>query len=106
MTGFTEFARVDTPPDARKWQRLQAHAEQLGLPGYERCSTWQGARPTLPDYLPAIGRSRAAANLVYAFGHQHLGVTLAAVTGERVRSLVLSQSPDIALQAFDLGRVA
>jgi glycine/D-amino acid oxidase-like deaminating enzyme len=107
MTGFTEFARVDTPPDARKWQRLQAHAEQLGLPGYERCNTWQGARPTLPDYLPAIGRSRAAANLVYAFGHQHLGVTLAAVTGERVRSLVLEQQqPDISLQAFDLARFA
>jgi D-amino-acid dehydrogenase len=106
MTGFTEFARVDRPPDARKWQRLQRHAEQLGLPGHARCSTWQGARPTLPDYLPAIGRSRAAANLVYAFGHQHLGVTLAAITGELVCSLVLKRQTDVLLQAFDLGRFA
>jgi D-amino-acid dehydrogenase len=60
----------------------------------------------LPDYLPAIGRSRAAANLVYAFGHQHLGVTLAAITGELVCSLVLKRQTDVLLQAFDLGRFA
>ena len=59
---------------------LHAHARALDLPVAGEARTWFGARPTLPDYLPAIGRARTADNLLYAFGHQHLGVTLAAVT--------------------------
>lgn len=87
LAGFVEFARPDTPPDARKWAALQAHARALDLPVAGEARTWFGARPTLPDYLPAIGRARTADNLLYAFGHQHLGVTLAAVTAERVAAL-------------------
>ena len=63
-----------------------------------------GARPTLPDYLPAIGRSRRVGNLVYAFGHQHLGLTLAAVTGELVRTLIEQETPMVDLTPFDLAR--
>ena len=77
---FVEFARADSPADPRKWARLRSHVAELGLPFREPCSEWFGARPTLPDYLPALGRSRRAANLLYAFGHQHLGLTLAAIT--------------------------
>src|SRR3546814_13660748 len=29
---FVEFGRSDDPPDTRKWRRLHAHAEPLGLP--------------------------------------------------------------------------
>jgi D-amino-acid dehydrogenase len=65
-----------------------------------------GARPTLPDYLPAIGRSPVAANLLYAFGHQHLGVTLAAATGEIVAALARNARTEISLAPFDLQRFA
>jgi len=58
----------------------------------------------LPDYLPAIGRSRRAPNLIYAFGHQHLGLTLAAVTGEAVAALAAGSSPAINLAPFDPAR--
>ncbi len=85
---FVEFGRGASPADPRKWARLRSHVAALGLsfalPGAE----WMGARPTLPDYLPAIGRSDRAANLFYAFGHQHLGLTLAATTGDAVAALV------------------
>src|SRR3546814_12833550 len=82
---FVEFHSPDAPPDPRKWDRLDRHVRELGLPFAPPFTRWMGARPTLPDYLPAIGRSRRVGNLVYAFGHQHLGLTLAAVTGELVR---------------------
>lgn len=104
IAGFTEFSRVGSPPDARKWRALARHAADLGLPMAAGASEWIGARPTLPDYLPAIGRSRAAANLFYAFGHQHLGLTLSALTGELVAALVAGTPAPVDLQPFALAR--
>jgi D-amino-acid dehydrogenase len=104
IAGFTEFSRLESPPDPRKWQRLAQHAKELGLPGGPEARPWIGARPTLPDYLPAVGRSRAAPNLMYAFGHQHLGVTLAAVTGELVAAMALGNEPVVDVRPLDLGR--
>ncbi|MEH3124084.1 MAG: hypothetical protein PGN16_19315 [Sphingomonas phyllosphaerae] len=60
-----------------------------------------GARPTLPDYLPAIGRKGAIA---YAFGHQHLGLTLSATTGEALAASLLGEVPAYDLSPFDLSR--
>ena len=51
-------------------------------------SHWMGFRPTLPDSLPVIGESKKCKDVYYAFGHQHLGLSLAAVTGKVVQSLV------------------
>jgi len=103
--GFVEFGRIDSPPDPRKWQRLRTHAATLGL-SFRQASEWVGARPTLPDYLPAIGKSRRAANLYYAFGHQHLGLTLAAITGEAVGAMIVDQDPRMDLAPFDIDRFA
>src|SRR3546814_14181331 len=69
---FVEFHSPGAPPDPRKWYRLERHVRELGLPFNPPFTRWMGARPTLPDYLPAIGRSRRVGTLVYAFGHQHL----------------------------------
>ena len=101
---FVEFARAESPPDPRKWARLRRHAAELGLPLREPYSEWFGARPTLPDYLPALGRSRRTANLLYAFGHQHLGLTLAAVTGELIAALARGEASDVDLKPLDLER--
>ena len=101
---FVEFARAESPPDPRKWARLRRHAAELGLPLREPYSEWFGARPTLPDYLPALGRSRRTANLLYAFGHQHLGLTLAAVTGELIAALARGEATDVDLKPLDLER--
>ncbi|MDM7957092.1 FAD-binding oxidoreductase [Blastomonas sp.] len=101
---FIEFAARAAPPDPGKWQRLRSHVAALGLPFDAPGTEWIGARPTLPDYLPAIGRSTRAANLLYAFGHQHLGLTLAAVTGEVIAALATDTSPITDIAAFDPAR--
>jgi len=101
---FVEFNRAHAPADPRKWSRLRGHVAALGLHLREPCSEWFGARPTLPDYLPALGRSRRAANLLYAFGHQHLGLTLAAITGELIAALARRESTTIDVTPFDLER--
>lgn len=103
---FVEFGRESSPPDPRKWARLRRHLAELGVRMEGPVAEWMGARPTLPDYLPAIGVSRRADNLYYAFGHQHLGLTLAAVTGELVAALMGGTTPAVDLAPFDLDRFA
>lgn len=103
-TSFVEFSRPDRPATEAHWSRLERHIDDLGLPFREPRNRWMGARPTLPDYLPAIGRSPVATNLVYAFGHQHLGLTMAAVTGELVADLACGRESPIDLRAFDVAR--
>ncbi|ADU15031.1 NAD(P)/FAD-dependent oxidoreductase [Asticcacaulis excentricus] len=98
---FVELNQPDAPADARKWQRLRQHVSELGLPMGGEVAQWMGIRPTLPDYLPAIGRSDKAQNLYYAFGHQHLGLTLGPVTGEIVADMV---ETGVGPQAFDIKR--
>ncbi|WP_369060711.1 FAD-dependent oxidoreductase [Caulobacter sp. 73W] len=101
---FVEFGTAGQKPDPRKWARLAAHVKALGLPVRGEPSAWIGCRPTLPDYLPAIGRSDMASNLFYAFGHQHLGLTLGPITAEIVAAVADGRKPPVALQPFDLNR--
>ncbi len=105
---FVEFAGVDDPADPGKWRRLRGHVRDLGLPfgSVEDAAQWFGARPTLPDYLPAIGRMQQLPNLYYAFGHQHLGLTLGPVTGEIVAEMVVGGdgSTELSLAPFSLER--
>ncbi|WP_129643029.1 NAD(P)/FAD-dependent oxidoreductase [Peristeroidobacter agariperforans] len=101
---FVEFSDIDAPPDDRKWQRLRSHVAALGLPCDAPTRQWMGARPTLPDYLPAIGRLPHAPNILYGFGHQHLGLTLAAITGELIAQLATSSPTAVSLKPFDLQR--
>ena len=105
-SSYLEFNKPQAPADPRKWDRIEAVAREWGLPVAPRRSTWMGSRPTLPDYLPAIGKSRMADNLFYAFGHQHLGLTLAPVTGELMTDLIRGKAGQVALQPFDLERFA
>jgi D-hydroxyproline dehydrogenase len=100
---FVELDHVSAPPDRGKWNRLRRHASDLGLPFTDLTSAeeWCGARPTLPDYLPAIGRLTPGSNVWYAFGHQHLGLTLAAVTGEIAADMLVGGTVP---KAFSLER--
>ena len=103
-SSFVEFNTEDAPPDSRKWTRLEAHVRTLGLPVASPFSRWIGARPTLPDYLPAIGRSDAAPGLFIACGHQHLGLTLAPRTAEIIAAVMTGRPSPVAMTPFDPDR--
>lgn len=103
-TSFVEFTRHDAAPDPRKWARLRAHVAELGLDFGDDTATWYGSRPTLPDYLPAIGLSSKDPRIVYAFGHQHLGLTLGPITGRIVADLATGERSPVDLTAFAVER--
>lgn len=100
---FVEFSRAEAPPDEGKWRRLARHAQAAGLPIATDAARWYGSRPTLPDYRPALGRSDRADNLFYAFGHQHLGLTLAATTADYMTAVLHGDPapPALSLARFE-----
>lgn len=103
-TSFVEFTHPDAPADDRKWAQLKSHATALGLPFDAAPRSWLGARPTLPDYLPAIGRSARDPRVLYAFGHNHLGLTLGPFTGELVATLACEDRASIDMTPFAVER--
>lgn len=106
LAGMLEFGSPYAGPDTRKWSRLEAHARRLGLPFDGPPDRWSGPRPTLPDYLPAIGRMARSPRILYAFGHQHLGLSTAAITAELVTAIAAGEPPCIDLAPFRAERFA
>ncbi|TYR34539.1 FAD-binding oxidoreductase [Mesorhizobium microcysteis] len=99
--GAVELAGLKRPPNYARSRAMLEKAKGF-LPGLktEGGREWMGYRPSLPDSLPVIGQSSASPDIVYAFGHGHLGLTQAAATGRLVRDLVTRQTPAIDLSPF------
>ncbi|MBX8621888.1 FAD-binding oxidoreductase [Pseudomonas glycinae] len=97
LAGTVEFAGLEAPPTmARAWQ---LHRLSQGLfrdeLSVEAATPWMGFRPSLPDSLPVIDRV-CDGKVLLAFGHQHLGLTQAAVTAEMVEEMVSPSAQDTA----------
>lgn len=105
LAGTVEFAGLDAPPDWRRAERLIANAKTL-LPGLnaEGASFWMGFRPSLPDGLPVLGPAPADPRAIFAFGHAHLGVTLAAITARIVAALIEGRPPGVDLGPYRADR--
>lgn len=101
LTSGVELASLGAAPDFA-WPRRFLPAARRCLPNLNDTvlSEWQGFRPSLPDSLPVIGRSRRHANVYLAFGHQHLGLTLGPVTGRIVADLVAGRAPGLDLAPY------
>jgi glycine/D-amino acid oxidase-like deaminating enzyme len=106
LAGTVELVRESVPPRWRRALMLKALADQIVQPFGEPSdgSKWIGCRPSLPDSLPAIGRVARAPNVIAAFGHQHLGLTMAAVTGEIVSAVVQGKEAPVPTAPFAVER--
>lgn len=105
LAGTVEFAGLEAPPNYKRARILMKQARRL-IPGLDTtgASEWMGFRPTVPDYLPIIGRSPRYRNVYFAFAHQHLGLTLAAVTGRLIANLVAGGESSIDLTPYRIDR--
>jgi D-amino-acid dehydrogenase len=109
FAGTVELAGLDAPPNWRRARILLAQGRKM-LPGLaadhpeERISLWMGHRPSLPDSLPVIGRSAATPDVIYAFGHGHVGMTAAPMTGKLIADLVAGRPASIDITPFAPGR--
>ncbi|PYC19378.1 FAD-dependent oxidoreductase [Pseudomonas jessenii] len=85
LAGTVEFAGLEKPASMeRAWQlhRLSQGLFRKDLSA-DAATPWMGFRPSLPDSLPVIDQV-CEGKVLLAFGHQHLGLTQAAVTAEMV----------------------
>tara|TARA_Y100001970_G_scaffold192969_1_gene234529 strand:+ start:692 stop:1927 length:1236 start_codon:yes stop_codon:yes gene_type:complete len=102
--GTVEIAGIKKPPNKHRLKMIETQARKI-LPKLGKVkSTWMGRRPTLPDSMPVIGRSKNNKNILYAFGHQHIGWTLAAVTGKAINELVKGTQPNFDINFFNPSR--
>jgi glycine/D-amino acid oxidase-like deaminating enzyme len=105
FAGTVELAGLAAPPDWRRARILLQQGQRM-LPGLaaqypeERLSVWMGHRPSLPDSLPVLGPSPATPDVIYAFGHGHVGMTAAPMTGKVVADLVAARPPALDIAPF------
>jgi len=99
--GAVELGGLHLPPNFKRSEAMLAKAKRF-LPGLETSGgkQWMGFRPSLPDSLPAIGASKASPDIVYAFGHGHLGLTQSAATARLVAQLLARTTTAIDLAPF------
>jgi D-amino-acid dehydrogenase len=103
--GAAEFAGLTAPANFKRSGALLALARRYIPDLDERGATqWMGHRPTTPDSLPVIGVSPRAPNVLYAFGHGHLGLTQSATTAALVGELLDERAPSIDLEPYSIGR--
>ncbi|MGB0901779.1 NAD(P)/FAD-dependent oxidoreductase [Halocynthiibacter sp.] len=99
--GAAELGGLTLPPNYKRSDILLKKAARF-LPGLktEGGTQWMGFRPSTPDSLPVIGASPKANNVIYAFGHGHLGLTQAAATSEIVAAMMQGKPTPIATDAY------
>lgn len=100
--GAVELGGLTLPPNHDRTRALYAKAKLFlrDIPPIETGTMWMGFRPCIPDSLPVIGHASASANVVYAFGHGHYGLTQSAATGKLVADLINGRTPAIDLAPF------
>ena len=103
--GAVEFGGLDLPANFKRADMLLRLAKRF-MPGLETegGERWMGFRPSMPDCLPVIDRSKAAPNVLYAFGHGHLGLTQSAATGRLIAELAAQQKPSVNLEHLRFDR--
>lgn len=104
VAGTVELGGLEAPPSPHRLKRLQDGAQamfpDLGPPDRD----WMGFRPSIPDSLPVIGLSAGGPEIVHAYGHGHIGLTLAPITARIVADLIAGRTPETDIQACSPAR--
>ena len=95
--GAAEFAGLAAPANMARSAAL-ARLGAAWLPGLSQTGAraWMGQRPATPDSLPVLGPATRRPDVFYAFGHGHLGLTLAATSGRLIADAIAGRT------SFDL----
>jgi D-amino-acid dehydrogenase len=104
--GQVEIAGLEAAPNWKRAEILRDHMISMfpklpkDLPA-AHVRNWFGHRPSMPDGRPCIGYSSASRDVVYAFGHGHVGLVGSARTGRVVAQLVGGRAAEIPVTPFD-----
>lgn len=100
VAGTVELGGLTAPPSPHRIARLVEGARaifpDLGAPDRD----WMGFRPSIPDSVPVIGPSARGADVIHAYGHGHIGLTLAPTTARIVADLVAGRPTGLDLAPY------
>jgi D-amino-acid dehydrogenase len=102
--GTVELGGLQNPPSKHRIEYITKCAKELLPQLGHHDDEWLGFRPTLPDFLPIMGPSLKNKNIIYAFGHHHLGWTLGAVTGKIISGIVAGEKTNLDLSPYSSKR--
>ena len=88
--GWAELVCDDIPVNEAYFDTINEIAREL-FPALQTEDNylWMGARPSTPDSQPVIAACKDNPNIIYAFGHGHLGLTQGPTTAKLVAQLLI-----------------
>lgn len=105
LAGRVELGGLTLPAREAQAHALMPLGQDL-LPGLKAKSAtpWMGFRPTLPDSLPVISDLPGHPGIYAVFGHNHMGLTHGALTGQLMRDLMSGETPCLDLSPYRINR--
>jgi D-amino-acid dehydrogenase len=105
FAGTVELGGLQAPPNWSRANILLRHGRTI-FPGLKEggVDRWMGFRPSFPDSLPVISGSPKMPNAYFAFGHGHLGLSFAAITGKVIADLAGGRSSGFDLTPYRVDR--
>jgi D-amino-acid dehydrogenase len=100
VTSGVELTARDAPSSFAQLDQVIPLARGVVEFGDAVGEQWRGARPTLPDSLPMIGRAPRHAGLWLAFGNQHIGFTTGPATGAAIAAMIGGAQPSFDATPF------
>jgi len=101
LAGLVEFGGLEAGPSAAPTRLQRRHIARV-FPGIRWAGEqlWMGHRPTTADSLPHLGQSPKTPGILFAFGGQHLGLTMGPKSGRLIADLIAGRVPNIDLAPF------
>jgi D-amino-acid dehydrogenase len=105
LAGVVEFGGIDAPPSEAPIRFLKDQLSKV-YPDlkWEGEDTWMGRRPSTTDSLPHIGPSPKHRDIIFAFGGQHIGLTMGPKVGRLVSDLAEDRPINMDMSAFRVDR--
>lgn len=103
--GAVEFGGLSNTGRKMVFDMLRKAVKQV-LPDltYSRETQWMGHRPAPTDSVPIIDQLPDVKGVFLGFGHQHVGLTGSARTGQILAQMVSGKTPNIDLSPYSVGR--
>jgi D-amino-acid dehydrogenase len=106
FTSTLDLSGLDFSVDRRRIAAIRSAVNDYlyGVEDVDLVEIWRGLRPTTPDSLPLIGRSKKIKNLIVATGHGMLGMAHGPITGLLVSQIIAGADTALDLSPFMVER--
>lgn len=105
VAGAVEFGGLNNPGSETPLALLKSGVKEL-LPDltFDHQTEWMGHRPAPSDSIPIIDHIPSVTGVYVGCGHQHVGLTGSARTGQLLANMICNKPVDIDMSAYRINR--